>query len=52
MRTVAEGQAFWRSVQVEAEDSPEHSTSEDKVFAVSLEVKPLGTRLFIGCKSL
>jgi hypothetical protein len=47
MRAVAEGQAFGRSLQVAAEDGPEHSTSDDKVLAVSLKMKPLGPRLFI-----
>ena len=47
MRAVAEGQAFWRPVQIETEDSPECSASGDKVLAVSGKVKPLSSRLFI-----
>jgi hypothetical protein len=47
VRAIAKGQAFWRSVQVVAEDGPEHSTSDDKVLAVSLKVKPFGPRLFV-----
>jgi len=52
MRAVAEGQTFWCFVQVEAEESSEHSTSDDKVLAVSPEVEPLGPRLFICCKGV
>jgi hypothetical protein len=47
MRAVAKGQAFGRSNQVAAEDGPEHSTSDDKVVAISLEIKPLSPREFI-----
>jgi hypothetical protein len=47
MRVVAKGQAFGRSIQVAAEDGPEHSTRDDKVLAVSLKIKPLGPCLFI-----
>jgi hypothetical protein len=47
MRTVAEGQAFWCSIQVEAEDSPEYSVSGNKMLAVFLKVKPLGPHLLI-----
>jgi hypothetical protein len=47
MRAVAKGQAFRRSLQVAAEDGPEHSTSDDKVLAVSLKMKPLSPRLLI-----
>jgi hypothetical protein len=47
MRAVAKGQAFGHSVQVAGEDGPEHSTSDDKVLAVSLKIKPLSPRLFI-----
>jgi hypothetical protein len=52
MRTVAEGQAFRCSIQVEAEDSPQYSVSGNKVLAISLKVKPLGSRLFVGRKGM
>jgi hypothetical protein len=52
VRAIAKGQASWRSVQVVAEDGPEHSTGDDKVVAVSLKVKPFGPRLFIRSKVL
>jgi hypothetical protein len=50
MRAVAKGQAFGRSIQVAAEDGPEHSPSDDKVLAISLKIKPLSPRLFIRSK--
>jgi hypothetical protein len=50
VRAVAKGQAFGHSIQVAAEDGPEHSTSDDKVLAVSLKIKPLSPRLFIRRK--
>jgi hypothetical protein len=50
VRAVAKGQAFGHSIQVAAEDGPEHSTSDDKVLAVSLKIKPLSPRLFIRPK--
>jgi hypothetical protein len=50
MSAVAKGQAFGRSLQVAAEDGPEHSTSDDKVRAVSLKIKPRRPRLFIRSK--
>lgn len=52
MRAVAEGQTFWCCVQVEAKERSEHATSDDKVLAVSLEVEPLGPRLFICGKGV
>ena len=52
MRTVAEGEAFRCSIQVEAEDSPEYSVSGDKALAVSLKVKSLGPRLLICRKGV
>jgi hypothetical protein len=50
MRAVAKGQGFGRAIQVAAEDGPEHSTSDDKVLAIPLEIKPLSPRLFIRGK--
>jgi hypothetical protein len=50
MRAVGKGQACRHSIQVAAEDGPEHSTSDDKVLAVSLKIKPLSPRLFIRSK--
>jgi len=52
MRAVAKGKAFGRSFQVAAEDGPEHSTSDDKVPAVSLKIKPLGPRLLIRSQAV
>jgi hypothetical protein len=50
IRVVAKGQALGLSIQVAAEDGPEHSTGGDKVLAVSLKTKPLRPRLFIRSK--
>jgi hypothetical protein len=44
MRAVGKGQACRHSIQVAAEDGPEHSTSDDKVLPVSLKIKPLSPR--------
>jgi hypothetical protein len=52
IRAIAKGQAFGHSIQVAAEDGPEHSTSDDKVFAISLIIKPLSPRLFIRSKGV
>jgi hypothetical protein len=52
VRAVAKGQAFGHSIQVAAEDGPEHSTSDDKVLAVSLKIKPLSPCSFIRSKVL
>jgi hypothetical protein len=52
MRAVAKGKALGRSLQVAAEDGPEHSASDDKVLAVSLKKKPLGPRLFVRSQAV
>jgi hypothetical protein len=50
MRAVVKGQAFGCSMQVAAEDGAEHSTSNDKVLAVSLKIEPLRPLFFIRGK--
>jgi hypothetical protein len=50
MRAVAKGQAFRRTIQVTAEDGPEHPTSGDKVLAISLKIKLLCSHVFIRGK--
>jgi hypothetical protein len=50
MRAVVKGQAFGCSMQVAAEDGPEHPTSGDKVLAVSLKIKLLRPHVFIRGK--
>jgi len=50
MRAVAKGQGLGRAIQVEAEDGPEHSTSDDKVLAISRKIKPRSLRLLIRSK--
>jgi hypothetical protein len=50
IRVVAKGQASGLSIQVAAEDGSEHSTSCDKVLAVSPKIEPLRPRLFIRGK--
>src|ERR1035437_3679642 len=52
IRAVAKGQAFGRSIQIGAEDGPKHATSDDKVLAISLEVKPRSPLLFIRGKGV
>ena len=52
MRAVAKGQASGHPIQVAAEDGPEHSTSDDKVPAVSLKMKSLNPRQFIRGKAM
>jgi hypothetical protein len=51
MGTAAKGQTFGRSIQVAAEDGPQHSTSNDKVLAIFLKIKPRSPRPFIRSKA-
>ncbi len=52
LAAVAERDGFRRSVQIKAENPPEHSASDDEALAISLEVKPLGSRPFVFCKRI
>lgn len=50
MSAVAKGHAFRHSIQVAAEDGPEHTTSNNKVIAVLCEIKPRRPLPFIRGK--
>jgi hypothetical protein len=47
MRAVTKAQGFGRSLQIAAENLTEHSTGDDKVFAISRKIEPVGPRPFI-----
>ena len=52
MGAVAKRQAFGRSIQIAAEDGPEHAASDYKVLAISLKIEPRRPRLFIRSKGV
>ena len=50
MRAITKGEALRRPIQGAAENVPEHSASDDKMLAVSVEIIPLGSRPFVRSK--